>query len=243
MKRNKTGFTLIELLVVIAIIALLAAILFPAFAKARESARRASCSSNLKQIALSIVQYNQEYDGSYVRAISYNDDPIYGWRLALKPYLKSDQIFHCPSSPDEFAIAGRTDYYINANLSTYTSASNSAGINESLITSPSLTVLLGDGAFKQSYFFTNPSPTPYPGTYSDTTSGLAYYCRNFVEDKPVGNPASKRHLEGANYAMADGHVKWMRREKVFGGIQTYPGIDIVGSPNNMGSYQATFLFQ
>ena len=145
--KRKIGFTLIELLVVVAIIALLAAILFPAFAKAREAARRASCSSNLKQIALGIAQYNQEYDGHYVRATSYNGLALFGWRLALAPYLKSDQIFRCPSSPHEFTVAGRTDYFINANLSAYTTVFNMTGINESLIVSPSLTVLMGDGCY------------------------------------------------------------------------------------------------
>ena len=64
-RRNARGFTLIELLVVIAIIAILAAILFPVFARARENARRTSCLSNLKQIALSSLQYIQDYDGRY----------------------------------------------------------------------------------------------------------------------------------------------------------------------------------
>lgn len=241
--RNKTGFTLIELLVVVAIIALLAAILFPAFAKAREAARRASCLSNLKQIALSMAQYNQEYDGYYIRAQSYKDDPIYGWRIAIAPYLKNGQVFHCPSSTNEVDLPIRTDYYINANLSAFTIVFNSAGISEAAIVSPTLTVLLGDGSFGQSYEFTNPSPTPYTGPYGVNSSGYATYCRNNTDDTPIGNPASARHLGGANYAFCDGHVKWLRREKIFGAIQTYPAVNITGSPNNMGAYQATFLFQ
>lgn len=243
--QRKRGFTLIELLVGIAIIALLAAILFPAFAKTRESARRASCSSNLKQIALSIAQYNQEYDGNYVRATSVADDPLLGWRLALAPYLRSDQVFHCPSSTNEVDTSRRTDYYINANLSMFTTAANSAGINEALITSPSLTVLLGDGSYGQSYFWTNPSPSvaPMMAASSSTTSGLEDYSRNNTDDTPASNPASSRHLGGANYAFCDGHVKWLHREKVFGAVQNYPPVNTVGSPNNIGSYQGTFLFQ
>ena len=106
-KRNiaKRGFTLIELLVVIAIIAILAAILFPVFARARENARRASCQSNLKQIGLGMVQYSQDYDEVLV-AYGYGSTPyttadpangIYHWMDAINPYVKSEQIFDCPS--------------------------------------------------------------------------------------------------------------------------------------------------
>src|SRR5476651_1826255 len=98
--RSKAGFTLIELLVVIAIIAILAAILFPVFARARENARRASCQSNLKQIGLGFAQYIQDYDELYPR----NDNSLVaaagtgGWAsYQLQPYIKSVQLFGCPS--------------------------------------------------------------------------------------------------------------------------------------------------
>ena len=91
MKSNrKTGFTLIELLVVIAIIAILAAILFPVFARARENARRSSCMSNMKQIGLGVMQYLQDYDERYMPE---HDE----WVDAVQPYIKSTQIFRCPS--------------------------------------------------------------------------------------------------------------------------------------------------
>ena len=92
---HKNGFTLIELLVVIAIIAILAAILFPAFAKARESARRASCSSNLKQIGLVLMQYSQEYDEQMAHTNGAGT-----WRQIIQPYVKSVGLFKCPSNPD-----------------------------------------------------------------------------------------------------------------------------------------------
>src|SRR5687767_13552480 len=116
------GFTLIELLVVIAIIAILAAILFPVFARARENARRASCQSNLKQIALGMIQYTQDYDERlplmfYMRNMTYlpAGDPgqlpnpmtydsnvtggnfVTSWVDEIQPYVKSQQIFACPS--------------------------------------------------------------------------------------------------------------------------------------------------
>ena len=90
------GFTLIELLVVIAIIAILAAILFPVFAKARENARRASCQSNEKQIGLGIMQYTQDYDETYPNTCCGNS-LFQPWQAAIQPYLKSTQILQCPS--------------------------------------------------------------------------------------------------------------------------------------------------
>jgi prepilin-type N-terminal cleavage/methylation domain-containing protein/prepilin-type processing-associated H-X9-DG protein len=102
---HRKGFTLIELLIVVAIIALLAAILFPVFARARENARRASCQSNLKQLGLGIAQYVQDYDERMPPSEQYN---VYGagallssksrtWRSIIYPYVKSVQVYYCPS--------------------------------------------------------------------------------------------------------------------------------------------------
>jgi prepilin-type N-terminal cleavage/methylation domain-containing protein/prepilin-type processing-associated H-X9-DG protein len=97
LSKKLNGFTLIELLVVIAIIAILAAILFPVFARARENARRASCQSNLKQIGLGIMQYTQDYDEQMV-LIRQNGDCSDPWGELIQPYLKSKQVFDCPSN-------------------------------------------------------------------------------------------------------------------------------------------------
>ena len=103
--RLSRGFTLIELLVVIAIIAILAAILFPVFARARENARRASCQSNLKQIGLGIMQYTQDYDEKYPRSRTAGNtykasavNPRMPWQLTIMPYVKSTQLYKCPSN-------------------------------------------------------------------------------------------------------------------------------------------------
>src|SRR5688500_15553661 len=103
--QKNAGFTLIELLVVIAIIALLAAILFPVFSRARENARRASCQSNLNQIGIAAAQYSQDFDETICPAIInpngtatlFPAHPVY--IDILQPYVKSYHAFMCPSSP------------------------------------------------------------------------------------------------------------------------------------------------
>lgn len=104
----RRGFTLIELLVVIAIIAILAAILFPVFAKAREKARTASCQSNIRQIGLSVMMYSEDYDETF--PIMYPEPYSYAklWTFYIKPYLSKqdnsvytvDQVFWCPNKTD-----------------------------------------------------------------------------------------------------------------------------------------------
>ncbi len=112
----KPGFTLIELLVVIAIIAILAAILFPVFARARENARKASCASNLKQIGLGLAQYHQDYERFVANGQTETTNP----RVRLDPYIKSDQIWVCPSEANATVRAmssGRTvSYMLNNQL-------------------------------------------------------------------------------------------------------------------------------
>src|SRR5262245_25024705 len=93
---RRPGFTLIELLVVIAIIAILAAILFPVFAQAREKARAISCLSNTKQMGLALMQYCQDYDETNVMNGYAGGGPQ--WPDLLQPYIKNDGILVCPSS-------------------------------------------------------------------------------------------------------------------------------------------------
>ncbi len=103
--RRTEGFTLIELLVVIAIIAILAAILFPVFARAREKAKQASCASNAKQIALGFMMYVQDYDEMFMRHCY-----CYGgscWMYKIDPYVKNWQLFSCPAKPGNWRWCDR----------------------------------------------------------------------------------------------------------------------------------------
>jgi len=100
--RGPGGFTLIELLVVIAIIAILAAILFPVFARAREAARKTSCLSNMKQIGLGLMMYTQDYDETYPMAYFYpngrnSSNGYHQWSGMIQPYVKNERVFVCPS--------------------------------------------------------------------------------------------------------------------------------------------------
>ena len=127
--QSSRGFTLIELLVVIAIIAILAAILFPVFQKVRENARRATCQSNMKQIAIAMVQYTQDADEAYPVATPFNNGswlyngsisvpfdwrpcPAFGcgvrqsfWANSLQSFIKSADVYQCPNKV-EYRVAG-----------------------------------------------------------------------------------------------------------------------------------------
>ncbi len=101
-KSRPTGFTLIELLVVIAIIALLAAILFPVFARARENARKSSCANNLKQIGIGMALYSQDFDGAMPPSVLFaTGSTFWTWPTLVMPYIKNEQVFVCPSASSD----------------------------------------------------------------------------------------------------------------------------------------------
>ena len=225
-ERQMQGFTLIELLVVIAIIAILAAILFPVFARARENARRASCQSNLKQIGLGFMQYTQDYDEKYP-PFQFIFDPseatrkyYYYWN-SLNPYIKSTQIWACPSnSSGTFSSAGYiADGVFKAtdNISyTYNGALHGAALAS--VDSPAEVFLSWDVqpgyawsgyAYSASYNLTNPAAgetvdyaTAHNGDRGRTPQGQK------------NSPSYSRHLDGDNYLFADGHVKWQSHNAV-----------------------------
>lgn len=206
-KGREAGFTLIELLVVIAIIALLAAILFPVFARARENARRAACQSNLKQVGLGLLQYVQDYDERCPQIFfgpSANPGD-YRWMDAVEPYTKSTQIFTCPSDTvDGKEYQPRSLYYMGSYA--YNGSHWGGGDN---YTSPNGAAIsdLQDSA----------------GTIWVTDANHAY---EFTWQNPANNPAittgtprqlsniSERHLETTNILFCDGHVKAMKLNAV-----------------------------
>ena len=216
---RRLGFTLIELLVVIAIIAILAAILFPVFARARENARRSSCQSNLKQIGLGILQYTQDYDEKYPMRqygnvsgspSNVNDGKVMSWRRAIYPYVKSSQLFTCPSNTNAYAapddsVAGdmttqglpagspvfKCSYAINGNSNGFTAPSEHHSAQSlAAIPSTATTILVSE--------------------YSWVTAEVPfnYGAGNFS----LGNDifAFKGHLGTTNFLFCDGHVKALK---------------------------------
>ena len=215
-KMTRRAFTLIELLVVIAIIAILAAILFPVFARARENARRASCQSNLKQMGLGVLQYTQDYDESYPLAVtgstSTTSQPPVGWADSIQPYLKSTQIYQCPSDsmgPNlDPTTAGYTDYWYNANMSSAGDAviPNNVSVNISSLANATLTIMNGDGESQNgtAAYRCNGAASVNAAQFNDITKPVGSTTVGVVSTTAVVN----RHLEGANFLFADGHVKW-----------------------------------
>ena len=222
--RSIFAFTLIELLVVIAIIAILAAILFPVFATAREKARQSQCASNLRQIGVAVMQYTQDYD-EYYPGLNNNVWPAGGWVRSIAPYLKSDPIFQCPSETTaQDQQSNYTDYFYNLMLTVEDDPINSyIGLNMSRLYAPTLTVMCGDsksgdgqggstmprwdgiqnGRDCNGIIGIVPANTTSPG--NSCADGAAIY------DIPA-----QRHNQGALYALADGHVKWLQISQIYG---------------------------
>ena len=212
---SRKGFTLIELLVVIAIIAILAAILFPVFAKAREKARQTSCLSNIKQVGLAIMMYAQDYDETLPMkyfntgvsgAILYpggNPSSASIWPLPVHPYVNNLQVWTCPSYRYKWNgnYSGHCPYGINDHIDGYMIAD---------IKSPASTIFTAD-------------------SLSETNSMSYRITRNILFQSGttlIRSAVDDRHNGGANFALCDGHAKWMsvplEQQKV-SGVQEFPG--------------------
>jgi len=193
-KYDRTAFTLIELLVVIAIIAILASILFPVFARARENARRASCLSNLKQIGLGVMMYKQDYDGRFPRA-GWTDGEVLpcpsgsgscpaSWPVKVYPYVKSVQVFNCPSDTRVWQgdTSGTTTISYGYNYA------NLDWVNEAAIDKPSQMIMMAD--------------------MQGTVTYALYQANSYTSTTDI-REISDRHLNGAVLNFVDGHAKWI----------------------------------
>ena len=229
-KHHRQGFTLIELLVVIAIIAILAAILFPVFAQARERARSASCLSNTKQLGLSEMMYVQDYDETFwSNPWPGNGSPIPNpanagttfWSDLLQPYIKNTGVFSCSSNSDVLldtanyvppAIPqGSTHYY----RVTYGFGEKGVHGDQSRgvytladLQKPAQIVLLGDAIFAWNFYNCQSDPEKTNGV------GSYYFTRgvnlNGDDWSQYGKP---RHFDGINFTYADGHSKYGKASK------------------------------
>jgi prepilin-type N-terminal cleavage/methylation domain-containing protein/prepilin-type processing-associated H-X9-DG protein len=232
--RTQRGFTLIELLVVTAIIALLAAILFPVFAQAREKARQASCLSNCRQIGLAVMLYTEDYDQTY---------PLYAhwpyhdqlWYETILPYTRNKGIFTCPSVKVQHpADHGWNGYGVNylhvimygpewsAKWGRANDPSLKGPQREARLPRPAETIMIADAqAEKGSY-----AGWGWTAVYCpiEWPQGVTNYQAEGLDQTWA---LSDRHNGGGNYIFADGHVKWLRRDAVIHWSQE-PGKELWG---------------
>jgi prepilin-type N-terminal cleavage/methylation domain-containing protein/prepilin-type processing-associated H-X9-DG protein len=201
----KRGFTLIELLVVIAIIAILAAILFPVFAQAREKARQTSCLNNQKQWAIAWQMYVQDYDENippYALRRTSPPWPSAGWGerwyVLIEPYVKNIQIGTCPSDPESRDVGNRFSYGYNGYYLRDPAWGNAEGAD-----------VLSEITYPAECFVTGETQGGGFFLYLPTQTSLHHLVK------------WDRHSGGSNYAFADGHAKWLSKAYVFGNWTTH----------------------
>jgi len=229
--KRRAAFTLIELLVVIAIIAILAAILFPVFARAREKARQSSCTSNLKQIGTAFMMYAQDYDERLCDTLTGRSHGVWAlmaaWPRAIMPYVKNRQLFRCPSAywasdamgsagninggyggvREVLGYAGRIDYRPADWGGDPDLDAPGYGQPISAMTSPAENIIVCDSTnyVCQRAYWERTDNASQPTVEIAAEYNHAYYV------------VDSRHNGQANVCFADGHVKSLTR-----GIQDCP---------------------
>ncbi|MCE5237309.1 DUF1559 domain-containing protein [bacterium] len=207
---SRRGFTLIELLVVIAIIAILASILFPVFARAREKARQTACVSNIKQLGMACAMYTQDYDELMPTEdydINSNGDGNEvgidaSWRGVIMPYCKNAQLFQCPSYRPSPGTYGLFDGRINDKGQVGGYAINDAHQDSGSPTPPEAQAL-GSVEDASSCIF-----------LVEGNGSEAEIMPNANEHVTLNIASLRRHNDGANYAFVDGHAKWLKQTVV-----------------------------
>jgi len=203
---RKTGFTLIELLVVIAIIAILAAILFPVFARAREKARQTTCTSNVRQLMTATAMYVSDYDGLYPMSAYFTTLGVSTFNTAVIPYVKNDQLAQCPSEPQAMDVVAMFALFGGPVPGTprYTSYTTNAAVfavgyfgqppvDESQIPRPAETILLYDGNVTQTQEM--PVQARHNGTFS------AGYADGHVKSVAAQYAGTATHFTGTTISV------------------------------------------
>ncbi len=207
MQKRAHGFTLIELLVVIAIIAILAAILFPVFARAREKARQSACLSNLKQLGLAVQMYAQDYDETlpfgrmyYGPATVINNTTIYSrptWISQIMPYVQNEQIFICPSMK-QYQMGDACGYSYNGELGYWGGHPDRSGP-------------LYDGVTLAEVSYPAETPMIIDGLLSNwNPDQLKWFARGVFAQPKYDYYWPLVHNGGRNIVLVDGHAKWMK---------------------------------
>jgi prepilin-type N-terminal cleavage/methylation domain-containing protein/prepilin-type processing-associated H-X9-DG protein len=199
----RRGFTLIELLVVIAIIAILAAILFPVFAQAREKARQITCVSNVRQLVLAMRMYAEDYDEHYPQGRSDDWDPAvhYTWRWAVQPYIKNTGMLRCPSNAyASLPVEGTPETTANIPRSYCTNgASGDMGAADATEGEPAEIIQIAECRYR--------FPQIVP-----SAQWWASFQYSWEDDPDPTNPLGvmQTHMSMSNFAFYDGHVKAMK---------------------------------
>ena len=225
--RRRGGFTLIELLVVIAIIAILAAILFPVFSRAREKARTAACQSNMKQIGLAMAMYRNDWDEKPVPGWIANTYDQWGngpgrswWNALLMPYVKNLDVFLCPSLDVTPHWYGYKEVSWNPNDST-NRFETGIGLNwysNQWVTDQGEWFWLKDSSIKrpaEKIVCLDTRPGVVGGPNPSIGRSFQWWVTNTMANDGTGFYfGSARHSNGTNFLFYDGHVKWMRPDNL-----------------------------